>query len=181
ALLGIPQTLWRLHSHTQAGKRFRRAIAVYRQQLTRLGRLMENIAETRGLSQLLEVPDQDLSGALRSTPLAPYLEALLNKPRFQVSRQRHQILLQLQQRLAAAEERLEQLPEGEKAERLKQHLASLRDRLQRARLDQQAYLQSLVLDELVQQQQRLQNYLVTARYGLARLLDEMASAKETPR
>ncbi len=182
ALLGIPQTLWRLRSHTQAGKRFRSAIAVYRRQLARVEGLMENIAETPGLSRLLETPDADLPGALRGNPLAPYLAALLDDPRFQVSRQRYQILQQLEHRLAAADKRLAQLPTGgQAAERLQQRLASLRDRLQRARLDHQAYLQSLILDELGRQQKRLQNYLITARYGLARLLDEMASVKEAPR
>ncbi len=179
ALLGIPQTLWRLQSHTQAGKRFRSAIAIYRKQLALLDHAMENIAETNGLPRLLEVTDPGLPQALRSSPLAPYLEALPNNPRFQATRQRYRMLLQLEQRLVTASERLAQLPDGQATERLRQRQTRLLGRIQRARLDQQAYLQNLVLDELVQQRQRLQDYLVTARYGLARLLDEMASAQET--
>ncbi len=179
ALLGIPQTLWQLESHTQASKRFRDAIAIYERELRRLTRLMENIDDQRDLPRLLEADSEQLPALLHASPLAPYLEGLLSEPRFQASRQRYHELLGLRARLAAWDERLAGLP-GEQGAALRPRLEKLRRHLQRARLDQQDYLRTLVLDELARQQQRLQDYLITARYGLARLLDELASAAEEP-
>ncbi len=180
ALLGIPRSLWRLKSHTQAGKRFRQAAAVYERQLSRLDRLITvlDTPDRKGAAALLEAlstAGADTQNALPDHPLVPHLSPLLLDHRFQAGLARLQALQTLDRHLAGARARLAALPASPRTAALLQRQAHLQGRLQQLRRAQSARLENRIRDELAQQRRRLQDYLITARFEFARLLDEMAA------
>ena len=175
AMLGLPQALWRLGSHTQAVKGFREAIALYERQRSRLRRFQTQ--EVRGLLEALAVDEATVPP---QTPMAPYLEKLWLQPRFQALLARHRLLHRLQDRLQGP--LASRIGAAQDAD-LEARRAAL---LARSRDLHQALLQGLegaVGAALERHRRRLQDYLVTARYQLARLLDELSrepSPQEEP-
>jgi|GEM_PF-6363833 len=188
ALLGIPQSLWQLQSHTLATRKFREAIDIYQQQLQLLDqaitRASKGIWQTRLLTQNGQMPVlQHAWKVIGASPLAHYLQALLHDHRFQATLQSYQQLDELAIRISANARRLsilEALPAAADSAASLRQLSQRRQQLQhnidQRRQEHARLLQELIIEALQRQRRQLTQRLIDARLFLARLLDELAAS-----
>ncbi len=191
ALLGIPQSLWQLQSHTLATKKFRETIDIYQQQLRLLNQAIaragKGIWQTRLLTRNGQMPVlQHAWKVIGASPLAHYLQALLYAPRFRATLQSYQHLDELATRISAGARRLSILktrPGAAVASTSLRQLDQRRQQLQRDieqnRQQHARLLQKLITTELQRQRLQLAQRLIDARLFLARLLDELAGTQDS--
>ena len=182
ARLGLPQTLWRLKSHTQAVKGFRETIGLFERQLARLQRHLKALEDPSRVQRLLDTlagaDEEDRPARLRRHPLGAYLGGLLLQPRFQATLTRAARLRQMSRRLARDRRHLAALPPSPGTDDLNRRLEKLAGDLARSREGLLEDFRTPIVNELREREHRLRQQLITARYQLARLLDEMATGGE---